>query len=563
MQLFHDIYTQLYTLHQEWNRPGASAEAKTELMSELFLFLETHRQEHCPHAFTRQAIEFLQGHLDFVLPDLDYKPEDLQEVSADYQVLLTRLEASECCVRQLETELFRVFKALRDGQVPHEQAGATLLHDLARNFLRQDELFSPSMRRSFKKRTRDGLTRKQVFGLLEKVFGIFLKHTLDPAFLKPMTNFRQLCEYYAQAYFHGKAVLVNVARQGLVTPLWLWVDRAKRSEHVSFEQQDIDAVMQISADAARATACRYLKDVCDQEIDERLAVHCRFPLPAAGYRYRDSSASLLIGLQIVGDVLDLDPEAASVVSGELNECGHIVEVAWIPEKIKAVAADESIERFLIPAGNMPDSASGTGVSLTPVQSFPDALESYYGAALQRRLQQISRRKIVKGVVSLVAAPFVFTGLRSVFFRSPNPVGDCDWRLLESARELYQQDSNYRHAVTILESILIRFQREDSSRDAIRIQAFALGHLGVIHLQRQQMNESLRVLRQAARFWDKLVDRENQADILLRIGEVYRYKVAMGGSGENARRVCAIISRPMSCCAPPCCCIHAWRGDTMP
>lgn len=57
---------------------------------------------------------------------------------------------------------------------------------------------------------------------------------------------------------------------------------------------------------------------------------------------------------------------------------------------------------------------------------------------------------------------------------------------------------------------------------------------MIYLQRNQKQESISTFQNALELWKALHDRENQADILLRIGEVYRYMVAMDGMTNNSK-----------------------------
>ena len=57
---------------------------------------------------------------------------------------------------------------------------------------------------------------------------------------------------------------------------------------------------------------------------------------------------------------------------------------------------------------------------------------------------------------------------------------------------------------------------------------------MIHLQQHHIQESLHVLEQAAKLWERIHDSENQSDVFLRMGEVYRYTVTMDGVSRNSK-----------------------------
>jgi hypothetical protein len=116
------------------------------------------------------------------------------------------------------------------------------------------------------------------------------------AYQSEMSNFREMFEYVLHSYFEGKALLVDTLGHGIVMPLWVSVDCSRTSEHVEFWNHTVDAEMQASADIARSLARTYLIEECEREIPEKVAVQCQFPNPAVGYR--DTSASLLIGMKI-------------------------------------------------------------------------------------------------------------------------------------------------------------------------------------------------------------------------------------------------------------------------
>ncbi len=533
---FVDLYNHLHDIHNALKTEKVSLEQQTECVNDLFLFLDTHQDHLFPAGLTNQAIQLFQWYLEYVLPELGYEAEDRQAITEDYQELLSSLYTSKALSQQLERKLSHIIGNLRNGTFRHEREVTETLVNVAQVLLKNDQLPSLLFLRTFRKKIRDGFSRKQILTFFERFVHAFQESFSDsPELLSALSNFQEFCEYILHAHFQGKAVLVDIARQGFIMPLWVFVESDKEGERVEFGKHDVDAAMQSSADAARIAACQYLRKICGKDIDDTISVRSQFPFPAVGYR--DTSASLLIALQIVGEVLDLDHDPATVVTGEVDELGSILNVGWIQEKANITNTDETIKRVIVPAGNLHDFNidNESRVTVVPVRSLAEALEQYYGESLRRQLNLLSRRQVLKSVAGLVGAFFILSGLKNLFAGPVNPVTECDWRLLTSARDLYQKESNYPHAVTILESILDHFHHDQSSSEAIRIQAFALGQLGVIHLQQHHVEASLRAFRKAVELWDAIHDRENQADTLFRLGEVYRYTVAMDGIRQNSQR----------------------------
>ncbi len=526
----------LYRLHKTLNAPGVSSEQPAECVNELFLFLNTHQHYQFPERYLQQAIQIFQWYLEYLLPEEQYDEAALHIITEDYHVILGTLHKSSDRSRHIERRISLIIQRLRERDFSHEQEVIEALLHVAQDFSGDIPLPQHPSFRSFRKRIREGFKRNQVLSFFDRVFSVFHKEILhsSPALVQVLLNFQECCEDTLQTYFQGKAVLVDLTRQGFIMPMHVVVERDKTSEHVEYSRHDVDERMQSSSDTARTLACQYLQTTCGQVIEDTVRTSCRFSFPAVGYR--DTSASLLLALQIVGNILDIEPPLATAVTGEVDSDGNVLRVGWVQEKISAVEADDTIDRFLIPAVNysrLPADMT-SGVTVVPVRSFPEAVEQYYGQSLQKTLKRYSRRQALKSITGLVTAPFLYSGVRNVFTRVKPPVTECDWRLLSSARDLYQQESHYQHAVVILSSILERFSREDTSTDALRIQAFALGQLGVIHLQQQHLQESLQAFRRAESFWKALHDDEHRADLLLRIGEVYRYSSLADGTSSNGR-----------------------------
>ncbi len=235
---------------------------------------------------------------------------------------------------------------------------------------------------------------------------------------------------------------------------------------------------------------------------------------------------------MVGDLLELPVNPAAIISADVERSGKIRPVNHLVAKVMAADAHPGAAVFYLPLESAP--VRVTRIALRRIATFSEAVDQYYGDAYQQKQRQIGRRKILKGVIGLAIAPFTFSIAKHLFLRSDNPVTDCDWQLLECARDLYQQKSDYRSAITILNSILTRFHEEKDSPETLQISAFAFGELGVIHLQQHQESESISAFHHALKLWQTLHDRAKQADVLLRLGEVYRYRVAIDGFREYSK-----------------------------
>ena len=537
-QKLHDTYKTFKTEPPslETNIEGSALEKQEESINDLFLFLDSHRNFLFPELLVCQAMRVCEWYLDDILPGLGYEIEDQQAIADDYADLFTHLQTISQRAHHIEQQFIRVVTGLRKGSFHHEREVTETLMKVVHSHLDDNQDAGIRCLRTFRKKIRGKFTRKQIVTFVTHFFrAVEEGHTAVPEYLQTLSNIEELCHFVLHEHFQGKAVLVNTDRRGVIMPLWVTVDSGRTSQNVEFDNHTIDDMMRSSANTARTVASRYLRKVYDKEFKETAAVRCQFPMPWVGYR--DTSASLLLAIQIVGDVLDLEPEPAIAVTGEVDASGTVLKIGWIAEKLAAANTDERITRMLVPEANLHDVDihQFTHLSVIPVRSLPEALRHYYGDSFQQQLKRISRRQVLKTALGLVTAPLLFLSVKNPAATTfaAVPVAECDYRLLECARDLYQKKSDYQSAITILDSILSRFSGGTAGAEAQQLQAFALGQLGIIHLQQHQVRESLQVLEQAAKLWEGIHDHENQADIFFRIGEAYRYTVAMDDMSKNS------------------------------
>lgn len=118
---------------------------------------------------------------------------------------------------------------------------------------------------------------------------------------------------------------------------------------------------------------------------------------------------------MVGDVLDMEIEPYTLVSGEVDESCKILPVACTSEKVLAAQHHPEIHRLLLPARGLV--MTSHQVDIIRVRDLSEAVLHYYGEPFCKKLKQAGRRKILKGALALAAAPFapvVFSAFRNIF-----------------------------------------------------------------------------------------------------------------------------------------------------
>lgn len=388
--ILHEAYR---TLHEE----TTDLDVQVEALNDLFLFLDTHRQQLFPAVLVNQACQILEFCIKQALPQLGSQIDEYRDILAQYQDLLTSLETMTHMAEKFEHSCHLFIRELQDGVYTHEQEIAESLFTLAIPCLPAQEIqiSLPSLQ-TFRRSLGHEYDFDHFTDLVNIVHRFFHDLAQEASLATTLTylqkaHFRELLEYVIYSYFEGKAVFIDPFGNGVVMPIWVTVNPTHTSEHVEFENHYVDTEMQQSADIARMAACTYLREHFGKNIPDNISVQCQFPNPGTGYR--DTSASLLVGLKIVGEVLGLEKYPGIAVTGAIDHYGKILEVGWLPQKIQAVNADESIIRVLIPFSGeqqvfpleqdrrlplMESETSQQAVKVVAVRTFHEAVDAYYG-----------------------------------------------------------------------------------------------------------------------------------------------------------------------------------------
>lgn len=482
-----------------------------------------------------------------VLPSLGISIEDLRVVREAFERTITHLNTQESTAKQIEVQLKQLFAQVKSGGFETIEELVRALRGIALSGnadITSGHPFPASKRKQTQNRQETGEShssgRLSVLDLSALRFGSRAYRTLQrsPFTAQHVMSFfdallddalpddtREAVAAIYDLFWHQLHELLDI-KSVLVNP------KAKEALIMHFDIRSFlqsngfdELVIKNTSDnqlycscwnavqAARAFLEEYFPDVLK---NRSLHVSCRFPNQIA--EYTDTSTSLLVSLKVIGDVLDLEIEPHTVVSGEVDVSGKILPVACMAEKMLAAQQHPEIHRILLPAEGM--FMTSRRIDVIRVRDLSEAILQYYGEPFRKKLTESHRKQTLGHVGDILAAPVL---------TAQNPVTDRDLRLINDAKEFYQKEGRYRIATDILDSFIARFQREDSAEDALRLKAQALGHVGVIYTQQNQLKKSLRVLYQALQIWERLRDREQYVNTLFRIGSVYRYDVIVNGN----------------------------------
>lgn len=501
--------------------------------------LQTYLYESKTCVFPSFVYPYLREVLNFycreILPQLNMSPEDLQWIRQSFEDTLGRVHFLEEQAELLEKRFRTFFLNVKMGMLPSVEDIVTALWtsivpDNQKNILNNGRgIVSEELRKYFQ------MLRRSSFASSELIsFFTTLLSQLPSPLREMFMSTEEIFWHQLNDLLQLKAVLVN--------PLTKQAQLLRFDVNASLESRGIDELildstiddrMRHSCWNALQAARTFLETHFPTAIrNQAIQVRCSFSNALASYS--DASASLLVGVKVIGDILNLEIDPKTVISGEVDKSGKVLPVKSIDKKLEAAERHIDIHSLYLPKDRRVRKPSR--LKIVAVETFNEAVKHFYGQTLQKKLRQTKRRNFLKGIFAFSAAslsPLMFSVMKDTFFTHKNPVQECDFRLLDCARMLYQQQGGYQPAITILETILERFRQEHTATEAIRLKAFALGQLGIIYLQQYRMQESLAAFRKACDLWNSINDRENMADILYRIGEVYRHTVAMDGSSQNS------------------------------
>lgn len=496
-------------------------------INDLQTYLIHHPAEHFPASCYPALIQIHRYYTRTVLPQRKLPTPLEQAIVGQFERCIHTLYTRESRVKELEAQFAHLlqqfqFRQIRSAKALISQFRAIL--NLTASGIPTDR----TIERLFRS-VQQSFTLQQVQSFFTHVFTKWLSDEEKGIF----QGFASIFWNQVDDLFYPKVVLVDrLTGKALLTRLHLEtaVDHTEAGDRYEFENV-VDEQMRQSGNYAIRAARNFLQDQFPEYLDGKtLFVQCYFQHPTA--EYADTSASLPIAAKIVGDVLGLPVQPHIVMTGAIDANGSLRPVQHVAAKIRAAQAYPGIEQIYLPM-KCP-LVEKSGLTVMYMTSFAEALEHYYGGYLGRKRQKrlFKRRTILKTIAGAFLMPPLAMILDNVLNQ---PVTEHDWQLLTCAGDLYQKQSDYHSAIVIYEALLDKLRRERSNAESLQVQAYALGSLGVIALQQNQKERSLAYFQRALAIWTSLHDAERQADMLLRIAELYRYTVALDGMRRNAQQ----------------------------
>lgn len=480
-------------------------------------------------------IELLTFYGRTILPSLGISEGDQRIVRAVFAQTIARLQTQDQAAKALENTLKQFFLNVKSGSFT---TGAAVVAALITILGEADVLDPPFFDTPFD-RFRIPPERGQGWSsppdkTLEKRYRILNLSPFTTAHVLPFFEllsanlpdngnaaFAQIHDLFwhqLNDLLHMKVVLVNTnTRAALITRLDVTTTLESQGLDMLDFENTVDDRMERSCWHAVQAARAFLADRFPDSLNNyALHVTCQFPNPAA--EYNDTSASLLVGLKIVGDVLDLEIDPHTLVSGEVDASGQVLPVTCLAEKILAAQQHPNIHQMLLPAAGL--FMTSRRVTITGIHDLSEAVVCYYGNQFQKKYKQSTRNQLIRHVTTgLLAAPAKLSLYRNIF---THPLKEQDVWSVEYARELYQRAGEYQQAIHIFQTVVREYARQHSSAEILELKAKALGYLGVIYTQQHAMEKSLSVLQHARAIWQTFQDRDQYVKTLFRIGDVYRY-----------------------------------------
>ena len=474
------------------------------------------------------------------------QPSLADMVSATIQRTISRLNAQQQTTRGMEARVAAFARNVREKRLPDAAAFCRAFSEML-----GVSLASIQKDRNFEQRYREFRDAPFIAPHVVAFLTETLLHCL-PEPLRTSSSRLELLLWDQLAYLlYPPAVLVDRATEQADTLRFEMVAEASNAaekDGITFKDE-VDDAMRQSCEQALLAARRYVETAKPRALDgKKILLTCRFQHPLK--TYGDTSISLLMAIKAIGDLLKLEQHPDIVISGELDEHGVIRPVGFLQQKIEAVEQRSSIRRMVLPADGHADSRSN--LQICRVLNLKEAVESYYGAALKSLNPGLSRRAFLSGLIGFglgaaTTASFLPFVTKNLFASS---VTEHDWQLAENARIFYQIHSDYAIAVKIFREILGKFEENDAA-EAKRLTAICHRNLGVIYLQQHRIQDSLKAMQNAVECWRVIHDQENQADVLLSLGEVYRYLVSIEGRTADAQdgltwyqRACELLEKRM-------------------
>lgn len=512
----------LWTLMQRVQRALKSGNPETQdiAISNLQEFLDNACAEYFPTFVYPPLGRVLRYYCDNTLLQLTLDSADRQYVREVFTATIERLEAQKQRASEIEGQM-RIFltrlKALE----------FTGVEDVAASFCRIPGIEIPKVLRelvlAYRLLGKSPFTTASLTPFLETL----LRTVVSEADAAQFTPLRYIFWDQAAEQTQMKAALVNpFSQEARITRLDVWTGlEPQESDQLTFDNE-VDERLYASCWQALEVARQFLESRFPGLLERKgIRVVCRFPDSIASYS--DASVSALVGLKVVGDLLNLPVHPAAIISADVERSGKIRTVNHLVAKVMAADAHPGVTAFYLPVESAPVRVAR--IALHRIATFSEAVDQYYGDAYQQKLAHISRRKILKGALGLAMAPVTFSIAKHLFLRSDNPVTPCDWQLLECARDLCYHKSDYHNAQIILHTLLNKFEKSTTTTEGVRMTADALDLLGVMTLRQNQQQRGLTLFSRALKLWKSLNDTEHQIETLFHIGDIYRYAVMTDGA----------------------------------
>ncbi|GAK61625.1 hypothetical protein U27_01526 [Candidatus Vecturithrix granuli] len=513
----------LWTLMQRVQHAlkSGNSEAQDLAISNLQEFLDNACPEYFPAFVYPPLGRVLRYYCANTLLQLALSSEDRQYVRDVFTATLDRLEAQKQKAAEIERQMQTFMARLKIREFAD-------IDDVLASFCRIAGIEIPEMPQelvhAYRLLGKSPFTTASLTPFLETL----LKTVVSEAGAAQFTPLRYIFWDQAAEQTQMKAVLVNPFSQEVrITRLDVWTTLDPHGrDHLAFDNR-VDDCLLASCRQALEIARRFLEQRFPDLLERKgIQVTCRFPDPIASYS--DASVSALVGLKVVGDLLHLPVDPGAIISAEVDRSGKIRPVNHITAKVVAADVHPDVAAFYLPIESAP--ARVARIALRRIATFREAVEQYYGAAYQQKQQQISRRKLLKGVVGLAVAPLGFLTFKNIL---QHPVSEQDGWLLEYAQELYDKQSNYQKAQEILLTLLNKFGDLRSSSEINQLKAQAFTHLGVIYRQTYRHKACLAAFNKAFDYWKTLHNQGQQAEQLLHIGIAYLDTVTVSGIHQNS------------------------------
>ncbi len=474
-----------------------------------------------------------EHYLSHILPQLSGMSKEAQkDVSAKFEQAILCLNTQEQTAKDLETKLSKLFWQVRTGTLP---SANDMLIALCKIIVCQ-EAELPEVEHLIEwdntleeccRTLKTAFTSTRVLSFFEQLTSACLPHPIEERF----ERIKELFWHQVQALIQLNAVMVNtytqearIMRFDINTSL-----HPMGLDELEFEHKKIDDKMFNSCWKALRVVRMFLKEHFPEYIEEQgIRVRCCFENPLGAYV--DSSASLLLAVKVIGDMLDLEFDPHTIISGEIYDDGEILPVQHTAEKIKAAEQNPTIQHIMLPLNGQ--SAKSTRLKITRVPTFSEALQEYYGDRLKSKEQgiiRLTRRQVMGKIVRVFAVVAGLPVFKNIF---AHPVTEQDRWSIDHAKELYQKQSNYQEALRILYFMSNKLSHGMATPEVLLYTAQVSRHLGMIYMQQYKTRESIAHLQKALHLCQAIHDREQQCQIFLNMSSVYYNSLVVDGNTNH-------------------------------